>query len=218
MKPRPKKEARPFASLEEMVFLGILQTSQVASRWIAEALRASELSAPQFNVLRILRGAGPDGLQCGQIAERMVDHDPDLTRLLDRLEARGMVEKTRGKKDRRVVVSCITKDGLAAVEQATRDVQSRLRDAMKPIGREQLEHLSELLASVRAGANETAATTGGSDGNSGSRAGHRGDRAAGRSGRQGAAGEGNQGARDDAQSGLARGEGARGARRRNRQG
>src|SRR6187549_1049204 len=83
---RLKKDTRPFASLEEKVFLEILRTSQVATRWISEVLRTSDLSAPQFNVLRILKGAGPDGLNCGQIAERMVNHDPDLTRLLDRLE------------------------------------------------------------------------------------------------------------------------------------
>src|SRR5688572_22936992 len=173
------QQTRPFASLEEEVFLEILRTSQAVSRWITEALRASELSAPQFNVLRILKGAGPAGLQCGQIAERMVNHDPDLTRLLDRLEVRGMVVKARDTKDRRVVNACITKDGLAAVEGATRDVEARLRDAMKPIGREQLEQLADLLESVRAGANEAAdeIKTGGSHGSSGSRAGHRGDRA-----------------------------------------
>jgi len=216
---RLKEDARPYASLEEKVFLEILRTSQVATRWIAEALRASDLSAPQFNVLRILKGAGPDGLKCGQIGERMVNHDPDLTRLLDRLEARGMVEKTRGLKDRRVVNACITKDGLAAVERATRDVQSRLRDAMKPIGREQLEQVADLLESIRSGANETATTTGGSDGHSkGSRAGHRGDRTPGRSGRERVAREGHQGARDDAQPGVGRGKGAGGPRGRDRQG
>ena len=157
------RQSQPFDSLEEEVFLEILRTSETVSRWIAEALRPSELSAPQFNVLRILKGAGPDGLQCGRIAERMVNHDPDLTRLLDRLETRGMVEKTRGTKDRRVVNACITKDGLKAVDKATRDVRARLRDAMKPIGREQLEQLADLLESVRASANQT--TTGGSHGN-----------------------------------------------------
>jgi DNA-binding MarR family transcriptional regulator len=214
------RPTRPFASLEEKVFLEILRTSQVASRWIAEALRTSELSAPQFNVLRILRGAGPGGLQCGQIAERMVTHDPDLTRLLDRLEARGMVAKTRDTKDRRVVNACITKDGLAAVVHATRDVQARLREVMKPIDRAHLEQLAEMLETVRAGVNETAEEqqTGGSHGNSGSRAGHRGDRAPGRSSGERADRKGRAGARDDAQTGVGRGKGAGGARRRDRQG
>src|SRR4051812_38922829 len=197
MTARPNK---PFASLEETVFLEILRTSQAAARWIAEVLRASDLSTPQFNVLRILKGAGPDGLMCGQIAERMVTHDPDLTRLLDRLEARGMVEKTRGIKDRRVVNACITKDGLAAVERATRDVQARLRDAMKPIGRDRLEQVAQLLESIRSGANDSATTTGESHGDSkGSRAGHRSDGTPGRSGRERVAREGRQGARADAQ-------------------
>jgi DNA-binding MarR family transcriptional regulator len=217
---RSKEEARPFASLEETVFLEMLRTSQVASRWISEALRASELSPTQFNVLRILKGAGPGGLPSGRIAERMVHDDPDLTRLLDRLVARGLVEKTRDTKDRRVVTACITKSGLKAVEHATGDVQARLRDAMEPIGRAQLEQLKLLLEHVRAGTNDAvnAAQTGGSNGNSGSRTRHRGDRTPGRSSRERADREGRAGARHDAQAGVGRGKGAGGARRRDRQG
>src|SRR5690348_3768238 len=150
MKRRLQQElgmSRPFGSLEEEVFLEIVRTSQVTSRWVFEALKGSELTPQQFNVLRILRGAGT-ALPSGKIAERMIDHDPDLTRLLDRLEKRGLVEKARDTKDRRVVNASITKTGLALVEAATGDVRDRLKHGMRPVGRTDLEQLADLLESV----------------------------------------------------------------------
>src|SRR5205814_9488312 len=103
------KQTKPFESLEQEVFLEIQRTAQVTARWVVAALKTSGLTPSQFNVLRILRGAGPEGLACGAVCERMVNHDPDLTRLLDRLEAAALVEKFRDAKDRRVVKARITK-------------------------------------------------------------------------------------------------------------
>ena len=82
------KQTKPFESLEQEVFLEIQRTAQVTARWVVEALKPSGLSPSQFNVLRILRGAGPEGLACGAVCERMVNHDPDLTRAAHPRDAR----------------------------------------------------------------------------------------------------------------------------------
>ena len=144
------KQTKPFESLEQEVFLEIQRTAQVTARWVVEALKPSGLSPSQFNVLRILRGAGPEGLACGAVCERMVNHDPDLTRLLDRLEAAALVEKFRDAKDRRVVKARITKAGLRAVEKADSAARERLVGRLRSLGPRRLEMLADLLEMVRA--------------------------------------------------------------------
>lgn len=143
------KQTRPFPSLEEEVFLELQRTAQAAMRWVVEALRSTGLTPAQFNVLRILRGARPEALPSGVIAERMVTRDPDLTRLLDRLEAAGMVTKARDAGDRRVVNVHITRAGLRAVDAASGLVQKRLQEALGPLGRRRLDSLADLLETVR---------------------------------------------------------------------
>ena len=81
--------------IEEAVYLELLRTTDMLSRGVAQLLKSHDLSATQYNVLRILRGA-PDGLLCGEIANRMITRDPDVTRLLDRLEKRKLIERHRG--------------------------------------------------------------------------------------------------------------------------
>src|SRR6185503_18429102 len=110
MAPRIQDEIRqtkPFAGLEDEVLISLLRTADVVLRPLAEVLKREALSHTQYNVLRILRGAGAGGLSCREVAERMVTREPDLTRLLDRLERRGMVARGREAKDRRVVVTRI---------------------------------------------------------------------------------------------------------------
>src|SRR5580700_7205737 len=87
---------------EEVAFLDLLRTCDLLSRGPAQILKSEDLSATQYNVLRILRGS-PDGLPCGEIASRMITRDPDVTRLLDRLEKRGLIARWRETKDRRMV-------------------------------------------------------------------------------------------------------------------
>src|SRR6266853_556686 len=96
---------------EEAAFLDLLRTTDMLSRGPAQVLKTEELSATQYNVLRILRGA-PQGLPCGEIANRMVTRDPDITRLLDRLEKRALISRSRETKDRRMVMAQITPAGL----------------------------------------------------------------------------------------------------------
>ena len=139
----------PFTDIEEEVFLGVLRTADALLQPEAALLRAHDLSFAQFNVLRILRGAGPDGASCGDIAERMVKRDPDVTRLLDRLEDRGLVRRVRDGRDRRVVMAAITEAGQALIAPLDDAVPAVHREQLGHMTREQLETLAELLAVAR---------------------------------------------------------------------
>jgi DNA-binding MarR family transcriptional regulator len=129
------KQHKPFESLEQEALLNVLRTADALMQGIAAVLKPLKLSHSQYNVLRILRGAEPEGLACREISERMIPHDPDITRLLDRLEARGLVARTRDQKDRRVVMAHITADGLGVLAQ--------LDEPIAEVDRRQLEHLGE---------------------------------------------------------------------------
>ena len=145
------QQSKPFESLSVEVYLEILRTSQVAGRWVVEALKPSGLTPAQFNVLRILRGSRPDGLASSRIAERMINHDPDVTRLIDRLVAAGWAEKQRDERDRRVVQVAITKTGLEVTDKASKAVRSRLESEMQVLGERQLNTLANLLERTRSG-------------------------------------------------------------------
>src|SRR5437588_2508184 len=105
-----RDQRRGAACAEEAVFLELLRTTDLLSRALAGVLKTENLSGTQYNVLRILRGA-PEGLPCGEIASRMITRDPDVTRLLDRLEKRGLVSRCRETQDRRTVLTRITPAG-----------------------------------------------------------------------------------------------------------
>jgi len=143
------QQKKPFATRSEEAFLQIFRTAEVAGRWVTEELRAFGLSHSTLNVLRILRGSHPTPLPGSRIAERMVNHDPDLTRLLDRLERSGLVSKSRDTHDRRVVNIAITRKGLDLVEKASAATEARLAREMSHLGESQLEKLSDLLERVR---------------------------------------------------------------------
>src|SRR5580698_4234281 len=96
---------------EEAAFLDLLRATDMLSRGLIAVLKTEDLSSTQYNVLRILRGA-PEGLPCGEIGNRMITKDPDITRLLDRLEKRGLISRSREVKDRRTVTARITPAGL----------------------------------------------------------------------------------------------------------
>jgi DNA-binding MarR family transcriptional regulator len=114
------------------------------SRGLFQVLKTEELSATQYNVLRILRGS-PDGLPCGEIASRMITRDPDVTRLLDRLEKRGLISRCREIKDRRTVMARIMPDGLKLLARLDEPVQTSHRKQLGHLGRERLRALTELL-------------------------------------------------------------------------
>ena len=139
---------KPKSSLEEAVFLDLLRTSDVLARRIGYVLKDAELSSNQYNVLRILRGA-PEGLPCGEIGSRMITRDPDITRLLDRLEKRGLISRTRETKDRRMVLTRISPEGLKLLAQLDDPVQQAHREQLGHLGKDRLRALTELLRDAR---------------------------------------------------------------------
>jgi DNA-binding MarR family transcriptional regulator len=144
------KQTRPFGSLEEEVLLGLAKTADVLARRVGEVLKASALTSTQYNVLRILRGAGAAGLSCSEVTSRMITRDPDTTRMLDRLEARHLVTRTRDATDRRVVTTRITEQGLALLAGLDGPVQEQNRKVLGPLGTEKLRTLAGLLDEARA--------------------------------------------------------------------
>jgi len=133
---------------EEAAFLDLLRTCDLLSRAPAQVLKTEDLSATQYNVLRILRGAR-DGLPCGEIANRMITRDPDVTRLLDRLEKRGLIARWRESKDRRVVLARITPEGLKLLARLDEPVQDVHRRQLGHLGKDRLQALAVLLGTAR---------------------------------------------------------------------
>lgn len=136
----------------EDVLLALLRTGEALSVPVNDLLRGAELSVSQYNVLRILRGAQPEGLPCGEIAARMIRRDPDLTRLLDKLESRGLVRRERGKQDRRVVTARITRAGLEHLASLDDPVEDSLRKALAKVPAARLKTLLEILDEIKAAA------------------------------------------------------------------
>ncbi len=145
------KQTRPFASAAVEAYINLLRTADALSRPIDALLKSFDLSGQQYNVLRILRGAGSEGLPCGEIGERMITRDPDVTRLLDRLERRGLITRARNQRDRRVVTTRITREGLRILEKLDRPVAEMHQRQLGHLGRRQLAALIRLLEQARAG-------------------------------------------------------------------
>jgi DNA-binding MarR family transcriptional regulator len=118
---RELKMSKPFASAEVEAFLSLLRTSDQLCRYLSAVLKPFDLTMAQYNVLRILRGAGHPGLPCGEVRARLVTWDPDITRLLDRLEKRKLIQRTRSRRDRRVVQVTICHVGLELLNRMEQD-------------------------------------------------------------------------------------------------
>src|SRR5215469_7162082 len=135
---RPQNKARRAAVPEEAVYVELMRTADTLSRPVAELLKTEDLSPPQYNVLRILRGS-PAGLNCGEVGRRMISRDPDITRLLDRLEKRRLISRHRDdNKDRRVVSARITAGGLALLARLDEPVCDVHRRLLGHLGTERL--------------------------------------------------------------------------------
>jgi len=150
MKKATQSEPRqkPLACLEEVAFLELCRTQDLLARRLSVLLKAEDLSATQYNVLRILRGA-PEGLPCGEVGNRMITRDPDITRLLDRLEKRGLIVRSRDSQDRRMVMARITPEGLKLLARMDEPVRAGHRSQLGHLGRERLRTLIELLQTAR---------------------------------------------------------------------
>lgn len=127
--PRTTRTQRQVAAIIEMI-----KAVAEAERGVAELLKPVDLSPAQYNVLRVLRGAGPEGLACGEVAGKLIRHDPDVTRLNDRLARRGLIASRRSDRDRRVVITRITDKGLGLL--------ATLDGPMDALHERQLGHMS----------------------------------------------------------------------------
>lgn len=134
--------------LEEQVFIALAVTTDQLARRLEPVLKAAEISPTQYNVLRILRGS-PEGLTCSEIATRMISRDPDITRLLDRLEKRALVSRCRESKDRRMVLTRITEVGLALLAQLDAPLLETHHLLLGHLGPEKLKTLLRLLEEAR---------------------------------------------------------------------
>jgi DNA-binding MarR family transcriptional regulator len=143
------KQTKPFESPEDEAFVSVLRTAGAFQWREAELLKPYEITLPQYNVLRILRGAEPEGLICREIGERMIARDPDVTKLLDRLEARGLVSRERQEKDRRVIVARVTPEGLRLVAEIDGPVLKLTADLLGHLGERKLATLIRLLEEAR---------------------------------------------------------------------
>lgn len=143
------KQHKPFGSLEQEVVLNVMRTAGAFRQGIADVLKPFDLSAPQYNILRILRGASEDGLPCSEVGDRLLSRDPDVTRLLDRLEKRGFVTRGRSLKDRRVVNARITQTGNDLVDQLDRPMRDVHEGQLGHMKKKHLRALVELLEKAR---------------------------------------------------------------------
>lgn len=142
-------QRKPFESLEEEAFLSLQRTAALLLRAVARELETHDLTPAQYNALRILRGAGPEALTCGEIGERLVSPGPDVTRLLDRLEKQGLVQRLRDEQDRRIVRARITDRGNALLDELDGPVDRVLHKLLGPVGEGDLRRLVEILERTR---------------------------------------------------------------------
>jgi len=134
--------------LEDQLFVAILKTADSLSQDAEQVIKSAGLTGTQYNVLRILRGAEPEGLLCRGIAERMISRDPDMTRLLDRLEKQGWISRERQQDDRRVIITRITAEGLKLLKKLDQPVHDLHKAQFRHITAAKLKQLAELLSEV----------------------------------------------------------------------
>lgn len=139
----------PFAGPEVEAFLNLQRTADLLRRETVDLLKPYGLSPTGYNVLRILRGAGVEGLPCSDVSGRLVAHDPDVTRLADRLAEAGLLTRERRSRDRRVVVLRITPDGLVLLEQIDPQTVALHRRQLSHLGESSLDSLINLLEQAR---------------------------------------------------------------------
>jgi DNA-binding MarR family transcriptional regulator len=143
------KQTRPFPSRTSEAFVSILRSAAVLDHQLGEVLRPFGLTATQHNVLRILRGAGAEGLCGREIAERMIARVPDVPRMLDRLEAMRLIARERDPADRRHVTATITPKGLALLDEAIPAIEAVEKARLGRLSDRTLVTLIEALAAVR---------------------------------------------------------------------
>ena len=145
------KQNRPFAAPTQEAAVALMRTADLMRRSLAAVVEPLDLTIQQYNVLRILRGASERGLPTLEIAERMIEQAPGITRLIDRLEAKSLVVRERCETDRRQVFCRITREGLALLERLDAPVEEAEKDALRDLSDPQLARLLALLDRARVG-------------------------------------------------------------------
>jgi DNA-binding MarR family transcriptional regulator len=145
------KQRKPFDSLEQEALLSIERTAAVLMHGFADSLKSHDITPTQYNVLRILRGAGTEGLCRNEIRDRLVAQVPDVTRLLDRMEESGLVARERAEQDRRLVTTRVTAAGLALLKKLDGPVARTHARQLGHLSTTQLKSLIALLAQARDG-------------------------------------------------------------------
>lgn len=146
--PPPVRSKR--SKTQAAIFLEVVRLSEELQRGFAELFKAHDLSPALYNVLRVLRGAGQEGLTCGDVGARLVQHDPDVTRLLDRLEKRGLIERRRSTEDRRVVRTSITEAGLSMLAELDEPVDAMHERQLGHVPETRLKELLSIVEDIRA--------------------------------------------------------------------
>lgn len=142
------RQTRPFSGVEHEVFLAIQRAAADLTQETVALLRPHGVSFAQYNILRILRGGGGDGLACGEIADRLLTRDPDMTRLLDRMQRQGLVTRERASHDRRVVTTRITAEGRHLLSQLDAPMAALHRQQFAHMAPSRLDDLASLLDEV----------------------------------------------------------------------
>jgi MarR family transcriptional regulator, organic hydroperoxide resistance regulator len=144
------RQGQPFQTRSQEATIALMRTADVVKRRIAAVMEPFGITTQQYNVLRILRGAGPRGLPTLEIADRMIEEAPGITRLLDRIEAKGWVKRVRCAEDRRQVLCSITPEGLELLARMDDAIATADNAAIGGLDECELERLLELLSAVRA--------------------------------------------------------------------
>jgi len=142
------RPSHPNIPLEDRLFVAILKAADSLAQEGEQMMKAAGLTGTQYNVLRILRGAEPEGLPCSGIGERMISRDPDMTRLLDRMEKQSLISRERQKTDRRVIKTRITPEGLKLLKKLDEPVHDLHKKQFRHMTAARLKQLAELLVEV----------------------------------------------------------------------
>lgn len=146
---REIRQRKPFSSAAQEAILGLMRTADVVRRRLSAALEPEDLTLQQFNVLRILRGAGDAGLPTLEVSDRMIEQTPGITRLLDRLEAKQLVRRQRCPKDRRQHLCWITDQGQAVLDALDAPVVAAVESCLAGLTKPERIALIRLLDAIR---------------------------------------------------------------------
>lgn len=147
--PKKSKTGNASTPFEDRLFVSLLRTADGLTQEAEQVIKTAGITGAQYNVLRILRGALPEGLPCRVVGDRMISHDPDMTRLLDRMEKRGLISRERQKDDRRVVKTRITPQGIELLKTLDQPVHDLHKRQFRNMSTAHLRTLASLLEEVQ---------------------------------------------------------------------